>query len=182
MPKNSARRAQLPEKRLKEPRLQQGTGVWQKPPYLKQRHHLLLHPDLLGTTGSRNASSSPHSAASVTLSLPASPLHRNRLIRAVHFLSLCGRGLRLTTQRFIVTLKEALISSPRAALALCQAHLAMRSSLQDPYAETTICPWPHHDFFFPDANVASSACCYSLRAIAFKSQTSAQGHSQGPPS
>lgn len=106
MPKNSARRAQLPEKRLKEPRLQQGTGVWQKPPYLKQRHHLLLHPDLLGTTGSRNASSSPHSAASVTLSLPASPLHRNKLIRAVHFLSLCGCGLRLTPQRILVTLNE----------------------------------------------------------------------------
>lgn len=35
--------------------------------------------------------------------------------------------------------------------------------------------------FFPDANVSSSACCYLLRVIAFKSLTSAQGHSQGPP-
>lgn len=114
------------------PWLQQDTGVWQKPPYLEQRHHLLLHPDLLGTTGSRNASSSPHSAASVTLSLPASPLHRNKLFRAFHFLSLCGCDLPLTPQRFLVTLNEALISSPRAALVLRQAHLAMRSSLQRP--------------------------------------------------
>lgn len=155
------RRAQLPDKRLKDPRLQQDRGVWQKPPYLKQRRHLLLHPsmatDLLRTMGSRNASSSPHSVASVTLSLPASPLHRNELLKAVHFLSLCGCDLPLTPQRFLVTLNEAFVSSPHAALALRQAHLATRSSRQDPQAETTICPRPHHDFFFPDANVASSA-------------------------
>lgn len=131
-PENSRRRVQLLHvKRKKEPQLQQDTGARQKKPrwfkagtppsVIPQHGHIYPKPQDPETPV-------PHQTQLPLSHCPFLPIPSTGGSSSEHSISFLCMAVAVTPSLtplwFLVSLTEALISNPHAALALCEGHLA----------------------------------------------------------